>query len=78
MRNIKKYRKNFLNLKFERHLEKFRRISISQVVAKFKFKNILEIGCGVSPIGDSLNLEWVEYYIVEIDKKFAEEAKKNI
>ncbi len=70
MRNISDYRDNFLKLPFEREMENIRRTHVLKVLTEFKFKTVLEVGCGVDSIGNYLDNQAIDLTVVEPDPYF--------
>ena len=75
MRDIKKYTKDYTDSSsFENYQVKFRRKKVLEVINSYKPRSLLEIGCGLEPIGLYTKLE--QYTICEPSKYFCDVAKQ--
>jgi len=72
MRDIDKYKDDFLNLEFERIQEGYRKRKVIEILNRYKPKKVLEIGCGVDSIGNYYNCELV---VIEPCVDFAKSVK---
>jgi 2-polyprenyl-3-methyl-5-hydroxy-6-metoxy-1,4-benzoquinol methylase len=77
MKNLNKYRKDFLNLEFERKLEVYRKKKLVKIVSELTYNSVLEIGCGIDTISNYLDNN-LSFTIVEPIKEFCDLAVKNI
>ena len=77
MKSLKKYRDHFLDLKFERKLEFFRRKKFLELVSEFQYNSVLEVGCGIDSVCNYLDKN-VSCTIVEPIEEFCDIAKKNL
>jgi len=71
-RDLLKYSKDFLNLKFERVQERYRKKKVLEILNKYKPKKILEVGCGSDSLSNYYDGEWV---VVEPFCEFAKGVK---
>ena len=76
MKNLNKYRDDFLRLEFERKLEVYRKKKLINIVSELKYNSVLEIGCGIDSICNYLDGS-LNYTIVEPIKEFCDLAMKN-
>ena len=75
MRNIGQYTKDYTNSNsFENYQVKFRRKKVLEIINFYKPRSLLEIGCGLEPIGLHTKLE--QYTICEPSKYFCDIAKE--
>lgn len=76
MRNIEEYAKDYVNdYDFENYQVRYRRRKILEIIEHFKPESLLEIGCGLSPIGEfckGLKM----YTVVEPSKYFSDIARQ--
>lgn len=74
MRNIDEYTKEYLNdYSFERYMVKYRRKKVIEILDRYNPKDLVEIGCGIDPIGVYWG-NWETYTVFEPSAKFAEIA----
>ena len=74
MRNIEEYAKDYVNdYDFENYQVKYRRRKILEIIEQYAPESLLEIGCGLSPIGEFCN-GLKMYTVVEPSKYFCEIA----
>ncbi len=79
MRNIAKYTDDYLKPNFEDYQVGYRRKKILEVLlsGEYVHSNILEIGCGMEPLFESLSpSDYKSYYVVEPSDAFYENAVK--
>jgi len=76
MKNLSKYRDEFLNLEFERKLEFYRKKKLLKIVSELKYNSVLEIGSGIDSLCNYLDNN-LSYTIVEPIKEFCDLAIKN-
>lgn len=79
-RNLEDYTDDFLSLPFERTQEYFRRKAIVEFIEDGKYKNILEVGCGVNPLFTSFGPD-INFTVIEPTRYFhniALEKARNI
>lgn len=75
MRNIEEYTKTYIKSDFESYQVYYRRKKILEVLEKHHPKRILEIGCGMEPLFEYMDMNSVEsYYVVEPSKEFYDNA----
>tara|TARA_B100001057_G_scaffold439640_1_gene472971 strand:+ start:2049 stop:2777 length:729 start_codon:yes stop_codon:yes gene_type:complete len=77
MKSLKKYRDHFLDLKFERKLEFFRRKKFLELVSELQYNSVLEVGCGIDSVCNYLDKN-VSCTIIEPIEEFCDIAKKNL
>lgn len=76
MRNIEDYEKEYIVKDFEIYKVAYRRKKILKFIDQYKPVNLLEIGCGLEPLFQWVNVRYKNYVIVEPGKKFCENALK--
>lgn len=75
MRNIDDYTNKYIAYDFEDYQVKYRIKNTLKVLEKYSCESVLEIGCGLEPIGKYMT-DIGKYTIVEPSKLFIENAKK--
>ena len=76
MRDIEEYAKDYVNdYDFENYQVKYRRRKILEIIEHYAPESLLEIGCGLSPIGEFCN-GLKMYTVVEPSKYFCEIARQ--
>tara|TARA_B110001450_G_C17658742_1_gene496336 strand:+ start:2462 stop:3208 length:747 start_codon:yes stop_codon:yes gene_type:complete len=75
MKNLSKYRDDFLDLEFERKLEFYRKRKLLKIVKKLKYKSVLEVGSGIDSLCNYMGNN-LSYTIVEPIKEFCDLAIK--
>lgn len=77
MRDLSKYRDEYIsNMGFEATLVKYRRRLVIEQLCKFKVKNVLEVGCGISSLAEEFQ-SFDEFTVVDPIEKFISMAKEN-
>ena len=75
LRNIDNYVKQYLETNdFEKYQVKYRRKRIIDSISKYNHDSILEIGCGMEPIGFFID-DLDKYTIIEPSETFANNAR---
>lgn len=75
MRNIDDYTNKYIAYDFEDYQVKYRIRNTLKVLKKYSHESVLEIGCGLEPIGKYMT-DIERYTIVEPSKLFIENASK--
>lgn len=75
MRNIDDYTNKYIAYDFEDYQVKYRIRNTLKVLKKYSHESVLEIGCGLEPIGKYMT-DIEKYTIVEPSKLFIENASK--
>lgn len=74
-RNIESYTKDYLSMPFLEENVKYRRDCVIEQIMKYEHRNILEIGCGMFPLFEYLDVDYDHYLIIEPSQLFAQNAK---
>jgi protein-L-isoaspartate O-methyltransferase len=79
MRDFHKYEDDYLELPFERHMEKFRFMKISEIIKKLNFRpgaTALEIGAGVSSPISELSKDFIVTSLEPIETLYKKNTEK--
>lgn len=77
MRDIQEYTRNYVRSNFENMYQvTYRRKNVLKQMGKYSHKNILEIGCGMSSIGEVVE-NFESFTVVEPSKAFIKCAKRS-
>ena len=74
MRDIKKYTSDYNQPNFEDYQIVYRRKKILEILRQYKPQSILEIGCGMEPLFQYIDLDYHKYIIVEPSNVFFDHA----
>lgn len=77
MRDLKKYQDDYRSLAFEKHHVKARKRIVLEQINQIKPLHVLEIGCGLDPLGSYLNGK-TEYTLIEPAPDFFDFAERKL
>lgn len=75
MRDIEKYTQAYMADDFEPTMVEIRRRMLLEQIKQLSPRTILEVGCGLSPLVEHINIDFDQMVVVEPSKEFCDVRK---